>query len=324
MRVRVNGEWREVPAEASIAQLLTVLGLEADWLAVAVGGEVVVRALWQERRLAAEDDVEVVTAMAGGDDMLEIAGLSLGSRLLVGTGKFKDMTTMRDALRQSGTELVTVSVRYFGPESGQPILPNLELDHYRLLPNTAGAYSAADALHMAHLGRELTGTDLIKLEVIGDRETLWPDTAATIEATRQLVGEGYKVLAYTSPDLVSALRLEDAGAAAVMPLASPIGSGQGLIDWQSLGRIVARIKVPVVVDAGIGVPSDAAMALELGADAVLVNTAIARAEDPCAMAQAMRLGVAAGRLAHLAGRIPRLGRAEPSSPEAGVPRVAGA
>ncbi len=324
MRVRVNGVSREVPEAASVSDMLAALGLEAQWLAVAVAGEVVPRAFWPERRLAADDEVEVVTAMAGGDDAFEIAGQRLRSRLLVGTGKFKDMATMREALRQSGTEMVTVSVRYFGPEGGQPILPNLELDRYRLLPNTAGAYTAADAMHMARLGREITGTDLIKLEVIGDRETLWPDTGATIEATRQLVAEGFKVLAYTSPDLVAALRIEDAGASAVMPLASPIGSGQGLIDWQSIGRIIARIQLPVVVDAGIGVPSDAAMALELGADAVLVNTAIARAQDPLAMAEAMGLGVAAGRLAHLAGRIPRLGRAEASSPETGVPRAAGA
>ncbi len=324
MRIRVNGEWRDLPEGVSVREMLAALGLESLWLAVAVGGEVVPQARWDDHRILANDEVEVVTAMAGGDDVLEIAGLRLGCRLLVGTGKFKDMATMREALRRSGSEMVTVSVRYFGPDSGQPILPNLELDRYHLLPNTAGAYTAADAVHMAHLGREITGTDLVKLEVIGDRETLWPDTAATIAATRQLVEEGFKVLAYTSPDLVAALRSEDAGASAVMPLGSPIGTGQGLIDWQSLGRIVARIKVPVVVDAGIGVPSDAAMALELGADAVLVNTAIAHADDPGAMAEAMRLGVAAGRLAHLAGRIPRLGRAEPSSPEAGVPRVVGA
>ncbi len=324
MRIRVNGEWRDVPEGVSVRGMLAALGLEAAWLAVAVGGEVVPRARWDDQRLLNEDHVEVVTAMAGGDDVLEIAGLRLGSRLLAGTGKFKDMATMRDALRRSGSEMVTVSVRYFGPDSGQPILPNLELDRYHLLPNTAGAYTAADAVHMAHLGREITGTDLIKLEVIGDRETLWPDTAATIAATRELVREGFKVLAYTSPDLVAALRIEDAGASAVMPLGSPIGSGQGLIDWQSLGRIIARIQVPVVVDAGIGVPSDAATAMELGADGVLVNTAIARADDPLTMAEAMRLGVAAGRLAHLAGRIPRLAGAAPSSPEAGVPRVAGA
>jgi thiazole synthase len=321
MRVRVNREWREVPEGASIRDMLMALELDDQWLAVAVGHEVVPRDLWHERRLSADDEVEVVTAMAGGDDVLEIAGHSLRSRLLVGTGKFKDMATMREALRRSGTGMVTVSVRYFGPDGGQPILPNLELERYRLLPNTAGAYTAADAIHMARLGRELTGTELIKLEVIGDQETLWPDTAATLEATRQLVAEGFKVLVYTSSDLVAALRIEDAGASAVMPLAAPIGSGQGLIDWQSIARIIGRIEVPVVVDAGIGVPSDAAMALELGADAVLVNTAIARAQDPAGMAEAMGLGVAAGRLAHLSGRIPRLGRAEASSPEAGVPRV---
>ena len=174
---------------------------------------------------------------------------------------------------------------------------------------------------MARLGRAATGTDLIKLEVIGDKQYLWPDTAETIEATRLLVKEGFTVLAYTSPDLVAALRLEEAGAAAVMPLASPIGSGQGYNDWVSIERICHRISVPVVVDAGIGAPSEAAQAMELGASAVLVNTAIAKAQDPVAMATAMKLAVAAGRLGHRAGRIPRRSEAEPSSPGHGVPNA---
>lgn len=321
MRIRVNREDREISDGATVAQALQELGLTRDWVAVAVGGEVVPRSGWADRALLVGDEVEVVTAMAGGDETLEIAGRQLGSRLLAGTGKFSDMETMRLALRESGTGMVTVSVRYFGPDGGQPILPNLELDRYQLLPNTAGAYQAQDALHMARLGRELTRTDLVKLEVIGDQSTLWPDTAATIYATKILAQEGFRVLAYTSPDLVAALRLEDAGAAAVMPLAAPIGSGQGLVDWMSLQRIIERIAVPVVVDAGIGVPSDAAMAMELGADAVLVNTAIARAQDPVAMARAMRLAVEAGHLARGAGRIPRLAFAQASSPDTGVPRA---
>lgn len=323
MRIRVNRVEREVSDGATIAHVLRELDLAGDWVAIAVEGEVVPRSHWAERNLHAGEEVEVVTAMAGGDETLEIAGRQVASRLLVGTGKFSDMETMRRALRESGTKMVTVSVRYFGPEGGQPILPSLELDRYELLPNTAGAYTAEDALHMARLGRELTRTELVKLEVIGDQRTLWPDTAATVAATKLLVQEGFRVLAYTSPDLVAALRLEDAGASAVMPLAAPIGSGQGLIDWMSLQRIIERIAVPVVVDAGIGVPSDAAMAMELGADAVLVNTAIARAEDPIAMARAMRLGVEAGRIALAAGRIPRAAYAQASSPDVGVPRAQG-
>jgi thiazole synthase len=172
---------------------------------------------------------------------------------------------------------------------------------------------------MARLARAATGTDLIKLEVIGDAQYLWPDVAATVEATKLLVKEGFVVLPYTSPDLVAALRLEEAGAATVMPLASPIGSGQGYNDWVSIERICARVRVPVVVDAGIGSPSEAAMAMELGASAVLVNTAIAKAKDPVRMAEAMRLAVVAGRLGNQAGRIPKRGEAEPSSPAHGVP-----
>ncbi|MDP9411425.1 MAG: thiazole synthase [Actinomycetota bacterium] len=253
--------------------------------------------------------------------MLEIAGETFSSRLFLGTGKYPDAQTMNAALEASGTALVTVAIRYMdlsGDEDGS-ILHQLDLSRYRLLPNTAGATTAEQAIRMARLAREATGTNWLKLEVIGDEATLWPDTAATVEATKVLVEEGFVVLPYTSPDLVSAIRLEEAGASTVMPLASPIGSGQGMVDWTGIGRIVERISVPVVVDAGIGVPSDAAMAMELGADAVLVNTAVARAEDPVRMARAMRLGTEAGRLAYLAGRMPVSAAARPSSPTRGVP-----
>ncbi|MGN6032101.1 MAG: sulfur carrier protein ThiS, partial [Thermomicrobiales bacterium] len=199
------------------------------------------------------------------------------------------------------------------------LLDHVDLYPYRLLTNTAGAYTVADAVKMARLARAATDTNWIKLEVIGDQTTLWPDIAATIEATKILVAEGFVVLPYTSPDLVAAMRLEEAGAATVMPLASPIGSGQGMQDWKSIERIVAAVSVPVVVDAGIGVPSDAALAMELGASAVLTNTAVARAQDPVAMALAMRKGVEAGRLAWRAGRIARTEHANASSPTTGVP-----
>ncbi|MDQ4106488.1 MAG: thiazole synthase [Actinomycetota bacterium] len=248
-----------------------------------------------------------------------VSGEHFSSRLFLGTGKYEDSETMNAALAASGTEMVTVAIRYMDLSGDRSILQELDLSRYRLLPNTAGAPTADQAIKMARLAREATGTNWLKLEVIGDGPTLWPDTAATVEATRILVDEGFVVLPYTSTDLVAAIRLEEAGAATVMPLASPIGSGQGMPDWSSIHRIVERITVPVVVDAGIGVPSDAAFAMELGADAVLVNTAVARAEDPPRMAEAMKLGVEAGRLSRLAGRMPVSPAAVPSSPTRGVP-----
>ncbi|QYJ15389.1 Thiazole synthase [Rubrobacter xylanophilus DSM 9941] len=294
-------------------------------IVVAVNGEVVRREEWDSRVLSEGDEVEIVHAVAGGsgEDELEIAGVRFSSRLFVGTGKYEDTQTMREALERSGTEMVTVAVRYMDLSGERSILQELDLSRYRLLPNTAGATTAEQAVKMARLAREATGTNWIKLEVIGDQKTLWPDTAATVEATETLVKEGFVVLPYTSTDLVAAIRLEEAGAATVMPLASPIGSGQGMPDWASIQRIVERISVPVVVDAGLGVPSDAAFAMELGADAVLVNTAIARAQDPPRMAEAMKLGVRAGRLAYLAGRMPVSRYAVPSSPTRGVPAATG-
>lgn len=294
-------------------------------IVVAVNGEVVRREEWDSKVLSEGDEVEIVHAVAGGsgEDELEIAGVRFSSRLFLGTGKYEDMETMRQALERSGTEMVTVAVRYMDLSGERSILQELDLSRYRLLPNTAGATTAEQAVKMARLAREATGTNWVKLEVIGDQKTLWPDTAATVEATKTLVEEGFVVLPYTSTDLVAAVRLEEAGAATVMPLASPIGSGQGMPDWASIQRIVERISVPVVVDAGLGVPSDAAFAMELGADAVLVNTAIARAGDPPRMAEAMKLGVRAGRLAYLAGRMPVSRYAVPSSPTRGVPAAAG-
>jgi thiazole synthase len=324
MNVTVNQEPVEIGAqEPTIRELLAERGVPDEGVVVAIGGDVVPRGEWDELTVKEGDEVEIVHAVAGGsgEDILEIAGETFSSRLFLGTGKYPDAQTMNAALEASGTALVTVAIRYMdlsGDEDGS-ILHQLDLSRYRLLPNTAGATTAEQAIRMARLAREATGTNWLKLEVIGDEATLWPDTAATVEATKVLVEEGFVVLPYTSPDLVSAIRLEEAGASTVMPLASPIGSGQGMVDWTGIGRIVERISVPVVVDAGIGVPSDAAMAMELGADAVLVNTAVARAEDPVRMARAMRLGTEAGRLAYLAGRMPVSAAARPSSPTRGVP-----
>ncbi|HYJ13224.1 MAG TPA: thiazole synthase, partial [Thermomicrobiales bacterium] len=272
------------------------------------------------------DSVDIVRAVSGGnhaDDLLTIAGVSFTSRLFLGTGKYPTNEVMSASLEAAGTEMVTVAIRFMdldGPANSEGgILDHLDLIRHRLLPNTAGAYTVGDAVHMARLARAATGTNWIKLEVIGDRSTLWPDVAGTIEATRILVAEGFVVLPYTSPDLVAAIRLEEAGASTVMPLASPIGSGQGMPDWLSIKRIVDAVTVPVVVDAGIGTASDAALAMELGAAAVLVNTAVAKASDPIRMARAMRLGVEAGRQAFLAGRMARSYHAQPSSPVVGVP-----
>jgi thiazole synthase len=323
MRVTVNRESLEVEeSKPTIRMLLAGKEMPDKSVVVAVNGDVVRREEWDSCRIEEGDEVEIVHAVAGGggeDDELEISGQRFSSRLFLGTGKYEATQTMNAALAASGTEMVTVAIRYMDLSGDRSILQELDLSRYRLLPNTAGATTVEQAVKMARLAREATGTNWLKLEVIGDQGTLWPDTQATVEATKILVEEGFVVLPYTSPDLVAAIRLEEAGASTVMPLASPIGSGQGMPDWASIHRIAERITVPVVVDAGIGVPSDAALAMELGADAVLVNTAIARAEDPSRMAEAMKLGVEAGRLAYVAGRMPVSPAAHASSPTKGVP-----
>lgn len=326
MNLVVNRKARQFNGEPTINGLLADYNINPQTVAVAVNGDVIPRERWDEKLLSEGDKVEIVHIVAGGDnstddDPLIIAGRRFRSRLILGTGKYPDATSMVQSFAAAACEMVTVAIRHMNlenPEEGS-LLQHIDTKRYALLPNTAGATTADQAIRMARLAREATGTNWIKLEVIGDPKTLWPDVTATVEATRQLVSEGFVVLPYTSTDLVAALQLEEAGAATVMPLAAPIGSGQGLIDWVALKRIVERITVPVIVDAGLGVPSDAAQALELGADAVLVNTAIAQARDPVAMARAFRLGVEAGRLAYKAGRIPKREYAQPSSPETGVP-----
>lgn len=327
MKLVVNRKEREYNGEPTISGLLDYLGINPKTVAVAVNGDVVPRQRWNSAPAFTEGDkIEIVHIVAGGqavgdDDPLIIAGRRFNSRLILGTGKYPDNQTMVASFEAAACEMVTVAIRLMNlenPEEGS-LLQHIDTRRYALLPNTAGATTVEQAIRMARLAREVTGTNWIKLEIIGDSQTLWPDVTATVEATKQLVKEGFVVLPYTSTDLVAALQLEDAGAATVMPLAAPIGSGQGLIDWVSLKRIIDRITVPVVVDAGLGVPSDAAQALELGADAVLVNTAIARAKNPVAMARAFRLGVEAGRLAFRAGRIPKREFAQPSSPETGIP-----
>jgi len=254
------------------------------------------------------------------DTPFTVGGRTFQSRLMVGTGKYQDNETMVHAIEASGAEIVTVAVRRVDldrtKESG--VLHHLDTRKYFLLANTAGCYTAQDAVRYARLAREAGFNDFIKLEVIGDQETLLPDVQGLLDAARTLVREGFKVLAYTNEDLVTALRLEEAGCAAVMPLASPIGSGLGLLNPYGVRTIKRRLKVPVVVDAGVGTASDACLTMEQGVDGILMNTALAAARDPVAMAHAMRLAVEAGRGAYLAGRMPRREVAVPSSPLEGL------
>ena len=254
------------------------------------------------------------------DSPLLIAGHHFGSRLILGTGKYPDAATMVRAIEASGAEMVTVAVRRVDLDRSKEasILFHLDPDRWFLLANTAGCYTADDAVRYARLAREAGFNEFIKLEVIGDTETLFPDVAGLLDAARTLAHEGFQVMAYTNDDLVTALRLEDVGCAAVMPLASPIGSGMGLINPYNIRMIKDRLSVPVIVDAGVGTASDACVTMEQGVDGILMNTAIAAARDPVAMASAMRHAVEAGRLAYLAGRMPTREIAVPSSPTTGM------
>jgi len=249
-----------------------------------------------------------------------IGGRTFHSRLMVGTGKYRDNETMVRAIEASGAEIVTVAVRRVNLDRRRQegILYHLDPKKYFLLANTAGCYTAEDAIRYALLAREAGFNEFVKLEVIGDQETLLPDVQGLLEAATILVKEGFKVLAYTNEDLVTARRLEDVGCAAVMPLASPIGSGLGLLNPYGVRTIKRRLKVPVVVDAGVGTASDACVTMEQGVDGILMNTALAAAQDPVAMAHAMRLAIEAGRAAYLAGRMPRREVAMPSSPLEGM------
>lgn len=253
---------------------------------------------------------------------LVIAGRAFQSRLIVGTGKYKDGAETRDAIEASGAEMVTVAVRRVNIDrSSESLLDFIDPHRYFLLPNTAGCYTAAEAIRAARLGREVGLSDWVKIEVIGDQATLYPDVQATVEATRVLVNEGFTVLPYTSDDIVFARRLIDAGAAAVMPLGAPIGTGVGIANLHNLRMLRELVtEVPLIVDAGLGTASDAAIAMEMGFDAVLLNTAIASARDPILMAEAMGHAVLGGRQAYLAGRMQRKLYATASSPLEGISR----
>jgi thiazole synthase len=327
LRLMVNGESRTAAPGTTVAGLLASMGVDPARVAVERNQDVVPRRTWGEAPLADGDNIEVVAFVGGGshpvptadDDPLVIAGKTYRSRLLVGTGKYRTLEEGREAIRRSGAEIVTVALRRVDLTPGKPnVLDTIDRTRQTILPNTAGCYTAEEAIRTCRLARELGIADLVKLEVIGDERTLFPDGPATLEAARVLVKEGFTVLPYCMDDPILARRLEDAGCAAVMPLAAPIGSGLGIRNPYNLRIILEQAKVPVLVDAGVGTASDAAVAMELGCAGVLMNTAIAGARDPILMAEAMRDAVIAGRKAFRAGRIPRKLYATASSPVDGL------
>ena len=330
----VNGESRSARAGTTVAALLGEMGIDADRVAIERNEDVIPRRTWREVGIAEGDRLEIVAFIGGGsggaspgtggttsdsDDPLIIAGRSFRSRLLVGTGKYRTIDEGREAIRRSGADIVTVALRRVDLTPGKPsVLDTLDRARHTILPNTAGCYTAEEALRTCRLARELGMSEMVKLEVIGDAQTLFPDGEATLQAATILVKEGFVVLPYCMDDPILARKLEDVGCAAIMPLAAPIGSGLGIRNPYNIRIIVERARVPVIVDAGVGTASDAAVAMELGCHGVLMNTAIAEARDPLLMAEAMRDGVVAGRKAFRAGRIPRRLHANASSPVGGL------
>ena len=331
MIVYVNGESREIAASTKVADVIESLGLSGKRIAVELNREILPFDKYQHCELHNGDQVEIVHAIGGGqaegvlqtsNDSFTIAGKAYTSRLLVGTGKYKDMEETRLAIAASGAEIVTVAIRRtnIGQNPGEPnLLDVIPPDKYTILPNTAGCYTAEEAVRTCRLARELLGGHkLVKLEVLADQKTLFPDVAQTFVAAELLVKEGFDVMVYTNDDPIAAKRLEDIGCVAVMPLAAPIGSGLGIRNPYNILTIVENANVPILVDAGVGTASDAAIAMELGCAGVLMNTAIAEAKNPILMASAMKKGIEAGREAFLAGRMPRKRFASASSPIDGL------
>lgn len=329
IQITINGENRRLDAPVNLAQLLGTLGLDARKIAIERNLEIVPKSLYAEVLVQAGDRLEIVHFIGGGnaaiaatpaDKPLTIAGKTYRSRLIIGTGKYKSYAENAAALEAAGAEIVTVAVRRVNlTNPDEPRLVDfIDPKKVTYLPNTAGCYTGEEAVRTLRLAREAGGWTLVKLEVLGDRKTLYPDVIETLRATELLVKEGFQVMVYCSDDPLIAKRLEEAGASAIMPLAAPIGSGLGVQNPVNIRLIIEEAKVPVIVDAGVGTASDAAVAMELGCDAVLMNTAIAEAKDPVTMARAMRHGVEAGRLAYLAGRMPKKRYADPSSPLAGL------
>nr|WP_315457503.1 sulfur carrier protein ThiS [uncultured Sphingorhabdus sp.] len=317
----LNGELRRFRAGASVADLVKDIGLDPAKVAVERNFEIVSRSTLTHVVLAEGDRLEIVHFVGGGSgDSWTVAGREFHSRLIVGTGKYKDFEQNAAALVASGAEIITVAVRRVNvSDPNAPMLTDyIDPKKYTYLPNTAGCFTADDAIRTLRLAREAGGWDLVKLEVLGEAKTLYPDMRETLKATEVLAKEGFLPMVYCVDDPIAAKQLEDAGAVAVMPLGAPIGSGLGIQNRVTIRLIVEGAKVPVLVDAGVGTASDAAVAMELGCDGVLMNTAIAEAKDPISMATAMKLAVQSGRMAYLAGRMGRRMYADPSSPLAGL------
>jgi thiazole synthase len=327
-QITINGETRSLGGAQNLDVLLQSLGIDPRKVAVELNLEIVPRSAYGATAVAPGDRLEIVHFIGGGaDDLglddpdpLEIAGRTYRSRLLVGTGKYKDFDETARAIEASGAEIVTVAVRRVNiSDSSKPMLVDyVDPRRYTYLPNTAGCYTADEAVRTLRLAREAGGWDLVKLEVLGDQKTLYPDMPETVRAAEVLVNEGFKVMVYCSDDPIQAKRLEEIGCVAIMPLAAPIGSGLGVQNPVNIRIIKENARVPVLVDAGVGTASDAAVAMELGCDGVLMNTAIAEARQPVIMARAMKLAVESGRLAYLAGRMGKKRYADPSSPLSGL------
>jgi thiazole synthase len=322
----LNGDPHRVAPGTNVQGLLASLGLDGLKVAVERNLEIVPRSTFEAVELSDGDRLEIVHFVGGGqdddvkDDGWEVAGRKFKSRLIVGTGKYKDFAQNAAALEASGAEIVTVAVRRVNVmDRGQPMLTDfIDPKKVTYLPNTAGCFTGADAVRTLRLAREAGGWNLVKLEVLGEARTLYPDMAETLKATEELVKDGFDVMVYCADDPIAAKKLEDLGACAIMPLGSLIGSGLGVQNPVTIRMIVEGAKVPVLVDAGVGTASDAAAAMELGCAGVLMNTAIAEAKDPVLMARAMKLAVESGRLAYRAGRMARRRYADPSSPLAGL------
>ena len=319
----VNGENRRTSA-ATVADLVRELDLTPEKVAVERNGEIAPRSQLGETALADGDTLEIVHFVGGGsqasDDSWEVAGRKFTSRLIVGTGKYKDYEQNAAAVEASGAEIVTVAVRRVNVSDPKAPMLTDYIDPKKItyLPNTAGCFTADEAIRTLRLAREAGGWDLVKLEVLGEARTLYPDMRETLKATETLAKEGFLPMVYCVDDPIAAKQLEEAGAVAVMPLGAPIGSGLGIQNQVTIRLIVEGASVPVLVDAGVGTASDAAVGMELGCDGILMNTAIAEAKDPIRMARAMKLAVEAGREAYLAGRMGRRKYADPSSPLAGL------
>ena len=319
--ISLNGEPRRVKSRSSVADLVCEIGLDPAKVAVERNLEIVPRSTLAQIVLAEGDVLEIVHFVGGGqDDSWSVAGRRFRSRLIVGTGKYKDFEQNAAALVASGAEIITVAVRRVNVSDPKaPMLTDfIDPKKYTYLPNTAGCFNADDAIRTLRLAREAGGWDLVKLEVLGEAKTLYPDMRETLKATEVLANDGFLPMVYCVDDPIAAKQLEDAGAVAIMPLGAPIGSGLGIQNRVTIRLIVEGAKVPVLVDAGVGTASDATVAMELGCDGVLMNTAIAEAKDPVMMAIAMRKAVESGRMAYLAGRMGRRMYADPSSPLAGL------